>query len=176
MDVDGFSTYLHRVQAFLPAQTDIITWIYTTKCFFEAILASSEGLAYRVNSSRIQDSFWYKLTEGSLPASLHLYRARRPRASPSEFVLLHLLMNELSPDSIFASCQIRLPLSCFTPFSFPQLPKVILQAVGEVKRKDAKRREGEMKNENGRLLGKEVQTNQGEYFFNWDTDSPVNFV
>lgn len=33
-----------------------------------------------------------------------------------------------------------------------------------------------MKNENERLLGKEVQTNQGDYLFNWDTDSPGNYV
>lgn len=49
---------IHSPSGFLPAQTDIITRIYSMKCFFEVTLASSEGLAYRVNSSRIQDSFW----------------------------------------------------------------------------------------------------------------------
>jgi len=59
----------------------------------------------------------------------------------SEVVSLHLRRNEkLSSDSIFASCQTHLSFPSFASFSFPQLSKVILQAVRQGETKDVKKR------------------------------------
>lgn len=45
------------------------------------------------------------------------------------------------------------------------------------KKKECKnRKERKIKNEDEMLLGKEVQTNQADYLFNWDTESPGNYV
>lgn len=152
------------------------------KCFFEVILASSEGLAYRVKSSRIQDSFWIQAhwrQPTCISASLQSQKTtgftfRLCFASPFEewvvswqyFCLLSNPFTTLLFHLLLFSTATK-KWSCSERNDQWQKKKERMQKTEQ---------RGKWKMKMGGSWERRYRQTRENIFFNWDTDSPVNFV